>query len=110
MAENKKAPKTSSKPEKKSAVDAEPTGAKKFFARIKQFFKDVKSETKKIVWNPWPDTIKSTGVVLMVTVVVGSGVWISDALFRELMKLVYKLAEDGGETAMIMIQSLTDLL
>lgn len=105
MAEEKKTPKAS-KPEKKSA-DNKPN----ILGKIKQFFKDVKGETKKIVWNTWPNTVKDTGVVLMVTVIIGAGVWISDVVFRQLIELIYSLAGQGGaESAMIMLQNLTTLL
>ena len=118
MADTKKSPKASSKPEstsvkgdKKAAVKKDqPTGAKKGFAKVKQFFKDVRGETKKIVWNSRADTVKNTGVVLMVTVIVGAGVWVCDLAFRELVELVYSLAGNGGaEAAMIAVQNLANL-
>ncbi len=108
-APKKDAPKKDSKAKKSSSTEA--TGVKKVFGRIKQFFKDVKSETKKIVWNTWPNTIKDTGVVLMVTVVIGAGVWICDLLFRQLVELIYSLAGSGAaDAAMIALQNLTTLL
>ena len=109
MAEEKKTPKAS-KPEKK--VEKKSAGNKpNILGKIKQFFKDVKGETKKIVWNTWPNTVKDTGVVLMVTVIIGAGVWISDVVFRQLIELIYSLAGQGGaESAMIMLQNLTTLL
>ena len=72
---------------------------------IAKFFKDLRGETKKIVWNSKEDTIKNTGVVLAVTAVVGAGVWIADVVFGALKDLAF-----GGETAMIMLQGLTNLL
>ena len=118
MADEKKMPKDS-KPEKAAPKKAEKKTAERktadkkpgVFAKIKQFFKDVKGETKKIVWNTWPNTIKDTGVVLMVTVVIGAGVWISDLLFRQLIDLISSLAASGtAETGMIMLQNLTTML
>ena len=104
MAEEKK--NISGKVEKKSAENKP-----NILGKIKQFFKDVKGETKKIVWNTWPNTVKDTGVVLMVTVIIGAGVWISDVVFRQLIELIYSLAGQGGaESAMIMLQNLTTLL
>ncbi|MBR5991268.1 MAG: preprotein translocase subunit SecE [Clostridia bacterium] len=105
MADNKKMPKDS-KPEKntqKKNADKKPN----VFSKIKQFFKDVKGESKKIAWQSWSDTVKNTGVVLMVTVVIGAGVWISDLLFRQLIDLIYRLAGTGtAEAGMIMLQNL----
>jgi|GEM_PF-3528082 len=115
MADAKKMPKDS-KPEKAATKKAAAKSTDKnkkpnVFGAIKQFFKDVKGETKKIVWNTWPNTIKDTGVVLMVTVIIGAGVWICDVLFRQLIELVYTLAGNGGaETGMIMLQNLTSML
>ena len=109
MADKKKMPKDS-KPEKTAAKKTEKKSAEKksnVFTKIKQFFKDVKGETKKISWQSWPETVKNTGVVLMVTVVIGAGVWISDVLFRQLIDLIYRLAESGtAEAGMIMLQNL----
>lgn len=106
MADNKKAPKASSKPEKETKKAAvEPGTGKKMLGSVKQFFKDVKGETKKIVWNSKEDTIKNTGVVLAVTTIVGAGVWIADVVFGAIKDLAF-----GGETAAVMLQNLTDLL
>lgn len=109
MADNKKMPKDS-KPEKTAVKKTEKKSADKkpnIFGKIKQFFKDVRGESKKISWTSWSDTIKNTGVVLMVTVVIGAGVWLSDLLFRQLIDLVYRLAGTGtAEAAVIMLQNL----
>ncbi len=109
MADNQKTPKASSKPEKETKKAdkkaAEAGTGKKMLGSVKQFFKDVKGETKKIVWNSKEDTIKNTGVVLAVTAVVGAGVWIADVVFGALKDLAF-----GGEAAMIMLQGLTNLL
>lgn len=101
-----KSPKASSKPEstsvksdKKAAAKKDAAKSSKGFGRVKQFFKDVRGETKKIVWNSREDTVKNTGVVLMVTTIVGAGVWICDFLFRQLVELVYSLAGNGGAEA-----------
>lgn len=109
MADNKKMPKDS-KPEKAAPKKAEKKNNDKkpsVLGRIKQFFKDVRGESKKISWNSWSDTVKNTGVVLMVTVVIGAGVWLSDLLFRQLIDLIYRLADSGtAEAAVIMLQNL----
>lgn len=109
---NEKAKDTKAKNDKAKSKDAkaqEKTGAGKVFGKIKQFFKDVKSECKKIVWSSWSNTIKDTGVVLLVTVIVGAGVWICDLLFRQLVELVYASA-GAADAAMIALQNLTTLL
>ena len=43
-----------------------------FGTRVKKFFKDYKSEIKKITWSSRKDTLKNTGITL--AVVVGAGI------------------------------------
>ncbi len=45
---------------------------------IAKFFKDLKGETKKIVWPGRQMVIKSTGIVLAAILVIGAGIWILD--------------------------------
>ena len=50
-------------------------------AKIKKFFKDYKSEMKKIVWPTRPQVIKNTGVVLVAIIFVAAIVGVLDLLF-----------------------------
>ena len=45
---------------------------------IARFFKDLRGETKKIVWPDAKMVVKSTGVVLATVLILGAGVWILD--------------------------------
>ena len=45
---------------------------------IAKFFKDLKGETKKIVWPGRQMVLKSTGIVLAAILVIGAGIWIID--------------------------------
>ena len=45
---------------------------------IAKFFKDLKGETKKIVWPGRQMVLKSTGIVLDAILVIGAGMWIID--------------------------------
>ncbi len=45
---------------------------------IAKFFKDLRGETKKIVWPGRQMVIKSTGIVLAAILVIGAGIWILD--------------------------------
>ena len=45
---------------------------------IAKFFKDLKGETKKIVWPGRHMVLKSTGIVLAAILVIGAGIWILD--------------------------------
>ena len=45
---------------------------------VAKFFKDLRGETKKIVWPGAKMVVKSTGVVLATVIVLGAGIWIID--------------------------------
>lgn len=49
---------------------------------IAKWWRELKSELKKIVWPNRQTVMKNTGVVLMVIVVVGAAVWVMDAVFE----------------------------
>ena len=53
----------------------------KLSVRIKKFFKDYKSEIKKIVWPTKQQVIKNTSVVVFVIVVIAAFVGVLDLLF-----------------------------
>lgn len=60
---------------------AEKTKKPSLWARIKQFFKDFKSETKKITWFGREQTLKSTVVVLVVVIAFAVVIGLLDYLF-----------------------------
>ncbi len=80
MADEKKAVKTSEESKKEKV----PFGKKfvGFFKKIGKgiahFFKDLRGETKKIVWPGRQMVLKSTGIVLAAILVIGAGIWIID--------------------------------
>lgn len=47
-------------------------------SKIKKFFKDYKSEFKKIVWPEKKDTLKQSGIVVAAIVVVGAVIMVLD--------------------------------
>ena len=53
----------------------------KLGARIKKFFRDYKSEMKKIVWPTRPQVIQNTGVVIVAIIAVAIVVGLLDLLF-----------------------------
>ncbi|MEA4832892.1 MAG: preprotein translocase subunit SecE [Oscillospiraceae bacterium] len=65
---------------------------KKLGKRISGFFRDYKSEMKKVVWYPKKDVIKSTGVVLVAIVGVGLVVGLLDLGLTELILLLGKIS------------------
>lgn len=61
-------------------------------SKIGKFFKDYKSEFKKIVWPEKKETLKQSGVVVAAIVVVGAAIMVLDlgasGFFTWLSKLV----------------------
>ena len=71
----KKAKKADNKKAKKAPSKFSPKNIGKGIVR---FFKDLRGETKKIVWPDAKMVVKSTGVVLATVLILGTGVWILD--------------------------------
>ena len=73
--------------EKKKATPVKNTNAVKkeekklgFFQRIGKWFRELKSELKKVVWPDGKTTAKNTGTVLLCSLIVGAAIWIFDAV------------------------------
>ncbi len=81
MADEKKAVNTSeaSKGAKKEkSKEPGKLSPKRAGQAIKRFFKDLRGETKKIVWPGRHMVLKSTGIVLAAILIIGAGIWIID--------------------------------
>ena len=96
MSEKEKIQKTgsnvpaSSKPakaEKKAKKDEKP-GA---FQRIARWFREMKSELKKVVWPTPKQTINNTVIVIVCVIVVGIFIWIFDALASGIIAAIIDL-------------------
>ncbi len=68
------------------------TEKKKFFTRVKDWFRGMKSELKKVVWPTARQTVNNTGVVLAVcaafAVVLGGFDWLANTLVEVLIDLI----------------------
>ena len=55
-----------------------------FFVRtgraLSKWFREMKSELKKVVWPSGKETMKNTGTVLLCSLIVGACIWIFDAV------------------------------
>lgn len=71
---------------------------KNIWAAIKRFFKDLRGETKKIVWPNRQMVLKSTGVVLASILVIGIGIWVIDFALSGAVTAVNKAAAKVEET------------
>ena len=56
--------------------------------RVIRFFRDYKSEVKKIVWPGWKDVFKNTLIVIAMCVVVGAFIWLVDFGLGKLLELI----------------------
>lgn len=64
-------------------------GSKKtIFKRIAAFFKDYKSEIKKIVWPGIKDVLKNTLIVLIMCLIVGAFIWLLDFGLGKLLEVI----------------------
>ena len=63
---------------------------KKSGNRISKFFKDVKSEMKKVVWPTKNQVVKNTLIVLAVVVIIGAVIFGLDSAFQLGLEAVVK--------------------
>ena len=56
--------------------------------RIGRFFRDYKSEVKKIVWPGWKDVLRNTAIVLIICLIVGIFIWAVDFGLAKLLELI----------------------
>ncbi len=61
---------------------------KNFFTGVAKFFRDTKSELKKVVWPSREETKKNTIVVLVVVIIAAVVLFALDAVFGGLLGLV----------------------
>lgn len=67
----------------------ESKGSKKtILKRIALFFRDYKSEVKKIVWPGYKDVLKNTLIVLVMCLLVGAFIWLLDYGLGSLIKVI----------------------
>ncbi len=98
MAEDKKQAVNTSEA-KKSKKDKKPSkfSPKNIGKGIAHFFKDLRGETKKIVWPGRQMVIKSTGIVLAAILVIGIGIWAIDFAVSGAITAVNKAASETTE-------------
>ena len=57
-------------------------------SKVKKFFRDYKSEFKKIVWPDKKDTLRQSGVVAVTIVIVALAVFLLDTGFTKLLMAI----------------------
>ncbi len=78
--------KTEATPEKNDAVKKADKPKKekvKFSERVKKFWRDYKSELKKIVWCPWKQVKNNTFIVVVIVLITGAAIGLLDFGFSK---------------------------
>ncbi len=88
MAEEKKS--VAPAPTAKVAVK-KTNGKLKFFARIKKWFRDMRSELKKVVWPTAKQTSKNTLVAIVIMVAAAVVLWAFDTVAQEAVKALISI-------------------
>ncbi|MEG2454825.1 MAG: preprotein translocase subunit SecE [Oscillospiraceae bacterium] len=72
------------KKESKTTKSGKPAKKEKpsFFARIARWFREMKSELKKVQWPTWKQTLNNVLIVLVCVIIVGAFIWCFDWLAR----------------------------
>ncbi len=85
MAENEKVEQAvQAKKDKKAEKKSKPC----FFARVAKWFKDMKSELKKVQWPTRKQTINNTLIVIACVVIVGVFIWLFDFVAGQAIELI----------------------
>ena len=61
------------------------------FSRIAKWFRELRSEAKKVIWPSRKQVVNNTVVVIATVVVVGAFVWISDYLLQQGVALLLRV-------------------
>jgi preprotein translocase subunit SecE len=59
---------------------------------LKDYFRGIKTEMKKVVWPTRKELVSFTGVVLFLCVVMGLGIWAVDSAFLASLKYVLNIS------------------
>lgn len=70
---------------------AETNKKESVFARIARWFREMKSELKKVVWPSKSQVIKNTLIVIACSIVIGIFIWGFDAVAGLLVNGIIKL-------------------
>lgn len=58
---------------------------------VGDYFRNVKTEVKKVIWPTRHELVSFTGVVLFTCAVFTVGIWIVDSIFSTILQAVFKI-------------------
>ena len=64
---------------------------KNFAANVAKFFRDTRSELKKVVWPDRKTVMKNTGTVLLCSLAIGVCIWIFDFVMVTAVQMILRL-------------------
>lgn len=72
-----------------------------FLSKVGKFFREYRSELKKISWPTFPEVLKNTGITLVVVVLIGAVIWLGDFIFGQARNVLinYEPATSATDTA-----------
>lgn len=59
---------------------------------VKEYFKGIRTEMKKVVWPTRKELVSFTGVVLFVCIILGLGIWAFDSAFLASLKYLLNIS------------------
>ena len=71
---------------------AEANKKENIFARIGRWFREMRSELKKVVWPGKSQIVKNTLTVIACTIVVGACIWVFDMVGQMIYSGILQLA------------------
>ena len=75
----------------KSGKRAKKSGKPPFGKRVANFFKEYRSEMKKVVWCPFADVKKNTGIVSAALAIAGVAIGVIDLALTQLILLLGRI-------------------
>ena len=63
-----------------------------FFKKIAKWFRDMKSELKKVIWPSKKQLTKNSAISLGVMVASGIGIWLFDELAQMIIRALFTIA------------------
>lgn len=72
------------------AENAGATKSAKFRKNFVKFFRDIRSELKKVIWPTRKQLINNTVTVLLACLVVGVIIWVADGILTKVVEAVMK--------------------
>ena len=75
-----------------NAVKKEDVKKLSFFKRVQKWFREMRSDLKKVIWPTPKETAKKTGVALVVMAVSAVVIWGFDEIAQMIVKAVISIA------------------